>query len=136
MTKPFKHRAIYPDVYTDSKEIWIEKDSFFFKKRMLDKTSLIAETILRQEHDGKWYLIRFISTHDVPNNYGDDVVSHKLTTMDIEKLLIKRLNRDVYTFSILGQVNPSNKDSFGNSMYELDQDQSTEKERITRLIKI
>lgn len=78
---------------------------------------IIFETILRKEHNGKWYLGKITS-----NYYGQIGTSEALS----------EFHKEVYTSIILGQVSEDIVYSNGDPVFKEDEDQISEKDRLLR----
>ena len=84
--------------------------------------SLIISTILRKEHNGKWYLWNFYKQWELQEN------------ADRQKL-IEQFHQEVYFTVILGVVQEDITDMYGNLIYKEDENQISEIDRIKKLFK-
>ena len=124
-------RPIYPQLWMDSRKVFVEKNSIFNKQRIHTNTIIKAHTYLRVNNEGRWYLIMFVRNHDLPNQYDDDACISNLAIKDALILIGDRIHRDVYAFMVCGKINLNTKDSFGNDVFILDTDQRDESERLS-----
>jgi hypothetical protein len=81
-------------------------------------------TTLRKEHEGKWYLWRFIKTCPVR-------IGHEKLIRDLSD----KLHVEVYNSIVLGKISTELKYAENNKpVFELDPIQESETERLTKLM--
>ena len=83
--------------------------------------NITITTTLRMEHEGKWYLCNFLQSHS--------------NTETLDSVLLDRLHKEVYKMKLLGKVNLNLVDVFGDRVFRLDDNQESEVERISKLVK-
>lgn len=81
-------------------------------------------TKLRKEYNGKYYIQNFYRRLELDPTI--DIENHKNKTLLF-------FNSEVYLYIIAGEYSDK-KDNFGNPLFELDLNQETEIERLTKLI--
>lgn len=104
---------------------WLRKHSPYYPQIMLKHSGgeeIIASTIIRQEFEGKWYKTHLVRRRVVP------IGSHEAEN------LIEDIMAHAYRILVLGKVDPKCTYLSGEPMFELDEDQSSEAERLTKLI--
>jgi hypothetical protein len=99
---------------------WLRKNAPIYPKISLkhtDTEEIIASTIVRKEHKGKWFRQLIVQRSIIP--IGGNAEE-----------LIERLISEVYKCLIFGKVDPKILRIDGSSLFELDTDQRSEAERL------
>lgn len=103
---------------------WLKEHSPIYPKVLLkhtDTEEIIATTLIRKEHEGKWYLWHLVQRAVVP--IGENAEG-----------LMERVMLHAYNILILGKVNLKCRHLSGEPMFELDPSQTPEVERLANII--
>jgi hypothetical protein len=84
---------------------------------------LVLSTVLRKEHDGKWYLWNFVK------RFAKISPSNESIQREIDLF-----HHEVYAVIIRGKVNPSLVFDDGRSVFEEDRNQISEADRIKDIL--
>lgn len=113
-------RIIYPDIYIREHREVIPSGSRNGKTIF----SFKLMTSLRKERQGRWYLCNFTKSW-----MGEEL-------SDVHKQsIINLFHREIYQFLIVGVVVPEIGGFGGQPVFELDEDQRSEADRLTELLK-
>lgn len=83
--------------------------------------SISFSTAIRIEHEGRWYLNFIYYKYEHPEDLWNN---------EIKLYYAQRFYKEVYFYQMCGRADINIRDSFGESVFQLDESQITEVERI------